>query len=144
MPKKEDKNPFIDMFQDFGKSMQIPAPDVSSLMDYHRRNFQALQSAAQTSTSSAQTVAQKQREALEKTLADISETFKKTSGETDPSAVMTSQMELAKRTFDATVTTTTEMADVVRQGNEEAMELIKSRVMQSVDELSGKSDKKKK
>lgn len=142
MPKKEDKNPFIDMFQNFGKSMQIPAPDVSSMMDYHRRNFQALQSAAQKSTSSAQTAALKQREALEQTLADISETFKNSAKDADPSAMMSSQMDLAKRTFDATVTTTTEMADIVRQGNEEAMGLLKERVLKSVDELSGTKKKK--
>ncbi|GGA19028.1 phasin family protein [Neptunicoccus cionae] len=141
MPKKDNKNPFIDMFQDFGKSMQIPGPDVNQMMDYHRRNFQALQSAAQKSTSSAQTAALKQREALEQTLADISQTYKNSAKDADPSAMMSTQMDLAKRTFDATVTTTTEMADIMRQGNEEAMDLLKERVMQSVEELSSTQKK---
>ena len=58
------KNPFMDMFQDFGKSMSIPSPDINSMMEYHRKNLQALQAAAQVGSSSAQTLMGKQREAL--------------------------------------------------------------------------------
>lgn len=132
------KNPFMDMFQDFGKSMSIPGPDVNDMMDYHRKNLQALQAAAQVSSSSAQALMGKQREALEQTLADISDTVQNASAGGDPSAMMSSPMELAKKTFDATMQTTTEMAEIVRQGNADAFEVIKDRVMESVQELTPK------
>ena len=132
------KNPFMDMFQDFGKSMSIPSPDINSMMEYHRKNLQALQAAAQVGSSSAQTLMGKQREALESTLADISDAVQNARSGEDPSGMMNSQMELAKKAFDTTVRTTTEMAEIVRQGNEETFEVLKARVMESIEELSGK------
>ncbi|WP_370399145.1 TIGR01841 family phasin [Sulfitobacter sp. JB4-11] len=140
MADDSSKNPFMDMFQDFGKSMSIPGPDMNDMMDYHRKNLQALQAAVQVSSGSAQTLMNKQREALEKTLAEISDSVQNASSATgDPSAMMSNPMELAKKTFDTTVQTTTEMAEVVRQGNMDTFEVIKNRVMESVEELSGKS-----
>jgi len=136
----DEKNPFMDMFQDFGKNMSIPGPDMTDMMDAHRKNLQALQAAVQVSTSSTQSLMETQRAALEKTLADISDSVQNaTSGGVDASAMMSNPMELAKRTFDTTVQTTTEMAEIVRKGNMDAMDVIKDRVMESVEELSGKS-----
>ena len=136
----DTKNPFMDMFQDFGKSMSIPGPDMNDMMDYHRKNLQALQAAVQVSSGSAQSLMNKQREALEKTLAEISDSVQNaTSGGMDPSAMVSNPMDLAKRAFDTTVQTTTEMAEIVRQGNMDTFEVIKDRVMESVEELTGKS-----
>lgn len=139
MADKDSANPFMDMFKDFGSSMSIPGPDMNDMMDYHRKNLQALQEAVQVSTNSAQTLMEKQRGALEKTLADISDSVQNaSSGATDPSAAMTTSVELAKKTFDATMQTTTEMAEIVRQGGTDTFEVIKTRVMESVEELTPK------
>jgi len=132
------KHPFLDMFQDFGKSMSIPGPDVNDIMDYHRKNLQALQAATQVGTSGAQALMAKQREALEQTLADIAETVQNASAGGDASQMASTPMDLAKKTFDATLKNTTEMAEIVRQSNADTFEVIKDRVMESVQELSGK------
>jgi phasin family protein len=140
MATDNNKNPFMDMFQDFGKSMSIPGPDMNDIMDYHRKNLQALQAAVQVGTGSAQTLMEKQREALEKALAEISDGVQNvTSSGADPAKMMSNPMDLAKRTFDTTVQTTTEMVEIVRQGNADTFEVIKDRVMESVEELSGKT-----
>lgn len=136
MADNSSKNPFMDMFQDFGKSMSIPGPDMSDMMDYHRKNLQALQSAVQVNTTSAQALMEKQREALERTLADISDTVQDATSGGDPSKAMSSSVDLAKKTFDATVQTTTEMAEIVRQGSTDTFGVIKDRVMESVEELT--------
>ena len=138
MADKNTQNPFMDMFQDFGKSMSIPGPDMSDMMEYHRKNLQALQAAVQVSTSSAQTLMGKQREALEKTLADISDTVQNATASGDPSSAMSSSVELAKKTFDTTVQTTTEMAEVIRKGGTDTYDILKDRVMESVEELTPK------
>lgn len=137
MAKEGSNNPFMDMFQDFGKSMSVPGPDMNDMMDYHRKNLQALQAAVQVSSSSAQALMQKQREALEETLAEISETVQNTSKD-DAGQMMANPMDLAKRTFDATLKNTSEMAEIVRKGNMDAYEVLKERVMESVEELSKK------
>ena len=139
MADNGNQNPFMDMFQDFGKSMSIPGPDMNDMMDYHRKNLQALQAAVQVGTTSAQSLMDKQREAMEKTLADISDSVQNASSAGDPSQAMTSSVELAKKTFDATVQTTTEMAEIVRQGGTDTYDVIKNRVMESVEELTPKN-----
>lgn len=136
-----EKNPFMDMFQNFGQSMSIPGPDMNDMMEYHRKNLQALQAAVQVGTNSAQAMMGKQREALEKTLADISDGVQNASSGADPSAAMTSSVEIAKKTFDTTVQTTTEMAEIIRQGGTDTYEVIKDRVMESVEEMTSPTKK---
>lgn len=135
----DSKNPFMDMFQDFGKNMSIPGPDMNDMMELHRKNIQALQAAVQVGTSSTQTMMEKQREALEKTLADISDSVQGMTSGGDPAAMMTTPVDLAKRTFETTVQTTTEMAEIMRKGNTDTFEVIKDRVMESVEEMTGKA-----
>lgn len=128
------KNPFMDMFQNFGQSMNIPGPDLNAMMDAHRKNLQALQAAAQIGSNSAQAMMDKQREMLEDALAEIAETVQ--SAGTDPSAAMSSSVDLAKKSFDATMKNTSEIAQIVQQGNMEAYNILKDRVMESVEELN--------
>lgn len=133
------KNPFMDMFQNFGQQMNIPGPDLSDMMDAHRKNLQALQAATQIGTSSAQAMMDKQREVLESTLAEIADTVQNASS-SDPSGMMMAPMELAKKSFDATIKNATEMAEIVKQGNMDAFNVVKDRVMESVEEMTGKKD----
>ena len=138
MADDKTQNPFMDMFQNFGQSMNIPGPDLDTMMEYHRKNLQALQSATQIGSTSAQAAMTRQRESLEKTLADISETVQSTSLSGDASGMMTNYSDLARRTFDTTVETTRDVAEIMRQGSTESFEVVKERVMSSVNELSGK------
>ena len=139
MADSKDSNPFMDMFQNFGSNPNIPSPDLSKLMDEHRKNLEALQAAAQVSSQTSQELMSKQREALETALADIADAVQEAqAGGTDPQAMMTSQMEMAKRSFDATVKNATEMGQLVQQGSADAFEIMKARVMESIEEMQGK------
>lgn len=138
MAETGGKNPFMDMFQDFGKSLSIPGPDMNDIMEYHRKNLQALQAATQVSSNSAQALMAKQREALEQTLADISDAVQDASSGGDASGMMTAPMDIAKKAFETTLQNTSEMAEIVRQGNMDTFDVIKDRVMESVEELTGK------
>ena len=137
MADKKSGNPFMDMFQNFGSSMNIPGPDLNQLMEAHRKNLEALQSAAQIGSQTGQEMMSKQRAALEAALADISDAVQEAQANgTDPQAMMTGQMELAKRSFDATVKNATEMSQLAQQGSTEAYGVLKARVMESINELS--------
>ena len=134
----DDKNPFMDMFTDFGKSMNLPTPDINGMLDYHRKNLQALQAATQVGTSNAQALMDKQRDSLEKTLADISDTVQSASLGADPADMMQAPVEIARRAFETTLENTREMAEIVQKGNEDTFNILKDRVMEGVEELSGK------
>lgn len=136
-----DKNPtnmFMDMFRSFGGDLNLPGPQVNDVLDYHRRNIQALQEAAQSASAGGQALMSKQREALEEALADITEMVQNASQSgADPSQVMTSQTEFAKKSFETTVKNATEMGGIVRDSGAEAYEVLKTRVEESMSELSG-------
>ncbi|MEM6940031.1 MAG: TIGR01841 family phasin [Pseudomonadota bacterium] len=137
MADSKDKNPFMDMFQNFGSGLNIPSPDLSSMMDAHRKNLEALQAAAQVGSQTSQELMSQQRAALEAALADITDAVQEAqSSLTDPSAMMTSQMEMAKRSFDATVKNATEMSKTVQQGSTDAFSILKDRVMESIAEVT--------
>tara|TARA_R110002094_G_scaffold16123_8_gene27589 strand:- start:567 stop:995 length:429 start_codon:yes stop_codon:yes gene_type:complete len=141
MADNKDSNPFMDMFQNFGSSMNIPGPDLSSLMEGHRKNLQAIQAATQIGTQASQELLNKQRAALEAALADISDAVQEAQASGgDPSTMMTSQMEMAKRSFETTIQNATEMSQVVQQGSTDAFDVLKDRVMDSIGDITG--DKK--
>lgn len=131
-------NPFMDMFTDFGKSLNLPGPDINGIMDYHRKNLQALQAATQVQTGTAQNLLEKQRAALEEALAEISSTVEGATKGGDASGMASAQMDLARKAFETTLQNTREMAEIVQKGNVDTFEVLKARVMESVEELSGK------
>ena len=133
-----DKNPFMDMFTDFGKSLNLPGPDINGMMDYHRKNLQALQAATQVSSNTAQALMNKQREALEQTLADIADTVQDATQGADMADMAQAPMDLARRAFEVTLQNSKDVAEIVQKGNEETFQVLKDRVTESVEELTGK------
>ncbi|NNE52281.1 MAG: TIGR01841 family phasin [Sulfitobacter sp.] len=138
MADKKDSNPFMDMFQNFGSSMNIPGPDLNGLMEAHQKNLQAIQAAAQVGSKASQELMNKQRAALEAALADIADAVQEAQASgADPSAMMTNQMEMAKRSWETTVQNATEMSQVVQQGSTDAFEILRERVMESISDMTG-------
>lgn len=138
MADKTPTNMFMDMFKSFGGDLNLPGPQVNDVLDYHRRNIQALQDAAHSASAGGQALMSKQREALEEALADITEMVQNASQSgADPSQIMTSQTEFAKKSFETTVKNATEMTGIVRDSGTEAFEVLKTRVEESISEISG-------
>ena len=135
----------MDMFQKFGENLQLPTADVSSVMDYHKKNIQAFQDVVQVTSSGTRNLMNKQREALEETLADISEMIKSSASSRDPSQMMNDQMEFARKSFEATIKNTTEMGTIIRDMNMDSYNVLKNRVEESISDIregmSGGKDK---
>lgn len=142
MATGKNENPFMDMFSKFGENLNIPTADVSSVMDYHRKNIQAMQDMAQVTTSGTRNLMAKQREALEETLAEVTDMIKKASETREPGQMINNQMEFAKKSFEATIKNTTEMGEIVRDMNMQSYNVLKNRVEESIndirDSMSGK------
>jgi len=144
--KMADKNPaagLTDMFKSFGENLQLPGPDINQVVDYHRKNIQAMQDAAQIASSGAQAMMAKQREQLEATLAEVAEMVKSMGGDmSDPSAAMSKQSEFARRSFEATIRNVTDMGEILKGSSTESFEVLKSRVEDSIEELKSSMTKK--
>ena len=142
MSEKPPSNPFLDMFQQFGKNLNLPQPDISSVVDYHRKNIEALQKATQASSSGAQTMMSKQREALEEALAEITEIVQGASQSQDPSKMVADQIEFAKKSFDTTIKNATEMNEILKESGSESFNILKDRMEESIAEIRDSMSKK--
>lgn len=142
MSDKKSTNPFIDMFQQFGQNLNLPQPDISSVVDYHRKNLEALQKAAQASSAGAQNAMAKQREALEEALAEITEIVQGASQSQDPSKMVSDQVEFARKSFDTTIKNATEINEILKESGTESFNILKDRVEESIAEIRENMSKK--
>lgn len=138
MADKTPQNPFLDMFRKFGADLKLPAPEVGDILDFHRRNLQALQEAAQISSAGAQSIMDRQRKALEEALAEITEMIQSGGKSGDPAAAMTGRTEFARKYFEGAVKNATEIGEIMRESGGQSLEVLKGRIEQSLEELGGR------
>ncbi|MDA8870411.1 TIGR01841 family phasin [Rhizobiaceae bacterium] len=137
MSDDNKSGPIFAAFQRLGERMALPQVTISNVMGHHRRNIQAMQEAARNTSQGAQAVLAKQREALERTLGDVAETVRETKLTDPPMEQIAAQAEFARRAFDATVKTTTEMGSIVRDTSQANMAVLRDRVQESIEEVKG-------
>ena len=130
-----ERGPFFEAFTRMGERLALPKVTVDDIVDHHRRNIEALQEAARNTSEGAQTAMARQREMLEETLADITETVKGTKLSDPPMQQVAAQTELAKRAFDATVRNATDMGAIARDTTKQNMDVLRRRVEESIEEI---------
>ena len=131
-------NPFLDMFTKFGQDLNLPKPEIGSILDHHRKNLQAMQEAAAIQSRGAQSLMDRQRAALEEALAEISDMVQEAAKGGDPSSLMSRQAEFARKSFETTVKNATAMGEIMRESGTDSLEVLKSRVEAALAELQGK------
>ncbi len=137
--------PFFEAFSNFGRNLRLPQVTVSDIMDHHAKNIAAMQEAAANATQAGQDVMGAQRAALEDALADIRgivDTAREGGMNRDTARdLVAEQMEFTKRSFEATIATTTKTVELVRDVNAKNMELLKGRVKDSIEDVRAKMDR---
>ena len=135
MTSDKFQNPFMDMFQQFGQNLKLPAADVNSVVDYHRKNIQAMQDMAQITASGTRSLMAKQREALEEALGEATEMIQSASQTREPGKMISDQMEFTRKSFDATIKNTTEMGEIIRDMNMKSFDVLKNRIEESINDI---------
>ena len=130
------------MFQKFGENLKLPSADIESVVDYHRKNIQAMQDVAKATSSGTMALMEKQREVLEETLAEVTDMVQSAAENKDPQQMISNQMEFAKKSFDATIKNTTEMGEIIRDTNMESYNILKDRMQESIEEIRAGMTKK--
>ncbi len=125
----------FDMFQKFGENLKLPTPEVESVVNYHKKNIQAMQDAMPVASSGAQGMMAKQREQLEEGLAEITELVQGMSGKGSPTELMSDQLEFAKKSFEKTIKNTTELGEIARDSSTESFNILQKRVQDSIQEI---------
>ena len=134
MTDKKSTDDLVSMFMNFGKDMKLPKPDLEILVERHKKNLQALDTAAKTAGEGASAIAVRQREMVQQALDEISAMADKIKGGADPQAMMTAQAEFAKRSFETAIKNTSEIAGLAQTSSTEAFKVLQQNMADTLEE----------
>jgi phasin family protein len=141
---KQQRSPYD--LSDLGKMMrdyQMPGVDWQELMASQQKNVTALTKANQVLMQGAQAVMQRQVEILQKAMSEAVEASQELMKEGDPQAGAEKRFELARASFEAAIKNMRELAELAAKSNQEALEVINKRAVESFDEIRKALDKKR-
>lgn len=143
MAEKSQSQQFIDMFTKLGQDLKLPSVDVQKLVEHHRKNLEALEKSAKVASTGASTMMSKQREIIESTLREMTDMARGFGTGTNPQELVSKQADLAKRTFEAALSNTREMAEIVQKSGSDVFKIMQDRMRESLQEIQASFEKKK-
>ena len=133
---------FTEMFQKLGEQLKVPSFDMTKIMEHHQKNIDAMGRSWQAMASGATAVANKQREIFEDAIKDINEMAKDYKPAGSPQEIFAKQAEFGKKTMEAAITNTRDIAELVQKSGTDALKIIQERMQESYEEIRGSLDKK--
>jgi phasin family protein len=131
-PKSNPLEDFTKMFAD----LKLPAVgNAEAVLAAHKRNMDALSAANRIALEGAQTVARRHMEIMQQTMTDLTDTMRSLAAPESPQVKAAQQAEMLKRAYERAVANTTEMSDLIRRANAEALDLLNKRVAEAMDEV---------
>ncbi len=133
---------FTDMFQKLGEQLKVPSFDVTKIMEHHQKNLDAMGRSWQAVASGATAIANKQREIFEGAIKDITEMAKDYKPAGSPQEIFAKQAEFGKKTMEAAIANTRDIAELVQKSGSDALKIIHERMQESYNEIRSSMDKK--
>lgn len=135
MEQKPEPQSFVEMFKRLGEQLHVPNVDFGAIVEFHRKNLETLEKAANTSTAGAGAMLNKQRQVLEETVREISELAEKYRTPGTPQEIMSRQADFAKRSFEQAVKHASEMAELMKKSSDETLEVLRERIREGMKEI---------
>ena len=141
MAKQPESQSFMDMFEKFGRELKMPKVDVDAILEHHRKNLEALEKSAKASAAGVSSVIARQREMLEESLHEITEmaqSYRKTGM---PKDMVAKQTDFARKSFEAAVKNTGEVAEMMKKSGGESLDILRERIKEAMSEIRQGYDK---
>lgn len=135
MTGKKCTEDLASMFMNFGKDLNLPAPDLEALVERHRKNLQALEEATKAAGSGATTILSRQREMVQEAMAEISQMAEKMKSGGDPKEMMSAQADFARKSFEAALKNTSEIAGLAQKSGAESFKVLQASMQETLEEL---------
>ncbi|MCZ0738084.1 phasin family protein [Phreatobacter sp. AB_2022a] len=132
----------LEMFTKLGQDLKIPSVDMEKIIAHHRKNLEALSASGKAAAEGAAAFAAKQREIVEAAIRDIQSAAQNFKLPGSPQEAMAAQSEFAKRSIDAAIQNTKDLAELVQKSNQDAMRIIQDRMKESFEEIKSSFTKK--
>jgi phasin family protein len=105
------------------------------LLAEQKKNIEALARANQIAISGLQAVATRQMEFVQKAMAEASQATMQGGPTQGVGDIVARQAEIARQTFDQSITNMRELADMLQKSSREAVDVVNQRIAQSLGEL---------
>lgn len=111
------------------ESFKIPSADIDAMMESQRKNIEAMAKAAQLTAEGVAAVSQRQLEIFRATSEQLAAALRdmKLSGE--------QQRDLARKTFEAALANTRELAEMTVKSNREVFDVMKQRMTEDFEQI---------
>ena len=133
---------FSDMFTKLGEQLKIPTIDMTKIMEHHQKNLEAMSRSWQAMASGASELASKQRAVFEQAVQDVTAMVQTYQPGGSPQEIMAKQAEFAKKTMEAAIANTRDIAELVQKSSTEAFCIVQDRMKESYDEIRASVEKK--
>lgn len=143
MAKKPESDSIIDMFARLGRELKMPDIDIERVIEHNRRNLEAFEQSARAAAAGTSTIMRRQGEMLKETLHDINEMAETYRRPSDPSDFADRHAEFARKGFETAVRNTGEVADLMAKSSNEALEILRRRIREGMEEIREGYEKRK-
>ena len=133
---------FTEMFQKLGEQLKVPSFDMTKIMEHHQKNIDAMGRSWQAMATGATAVANKQREIFEGAMKEIADMARDYRPGGSPQDIFAKQAEFGKKTMEAAITNTRDIAELAQKSGTDALKIIQERMQESYEEIRGSLDKK--
>jgi phasin family protein len=119
----------------FTEQFKLPGVDTNVFLETQQKNLEAVAKANKVALDGVQAVAQRQTEIVRQAFEESATALQALATVETPQARMAKQAELFKQAFEASMANFRELAEISAKSNGEAVELLNSRLSQSMDEV---------
>ena len=133
---------FTDMFKRMGEQLKIPQFDMSKLMEHHQKNLEAMGKSWQAMASGAGEIASKQRAIFEEAVKEVTAMVQDYKPGGNPQEIVAKQAEFAKKSMEAAITNTRDIAELVQKSTGEAFRIVQDRMKESYEEIRSSVERK--
>ena len=113
----------------------LPTVDMDALIAAQRRNVEALTAANTVAADGVKSFTTRQTEIVRSVIDDCAKAVNALMGVSDPQAGAAKQAELAKASFDKSVDSVRELAEIATKTQATTLDVLNKRVAESLDEI---------
>ena len=137
------KNPFADFdFTKIAGEFKFPVVPVETIVETSRKNFAAFTTASTATVESIKSIAQRQGDMIRAAMEDLSKHGSDVLAAASVEEKAAKQIDFVKKSYEAAIANTKELADLYTKGQSEAFEALSHRVSELADEVKATFAKK--
>ncbi|MCY0153985.1 TIGR01841 family phasin [Hoeflea alexandrii] len=134
MTDKKNTDDLVSMFMNFGKDMKLPSPTSRPLSSATRKICRRSIPRPRPRGSGASEIMARQRAMVQEALEEISAMAETVKGGGGPQSLMTAQAEFARRSFEAAIKNTSEIAGIAQKSSTEAFKVLQQNMQETLEE----------